>query len=140
MRLMSFRLTVEQMRARTKTVTRRFGWWGLKAGDLVQPVLKAQGIPKGGHVEKIGEPIRVLSTRVERLDAIAADECRREGFPELTPAEFVVMLCVHTGCCSADLVNRIEFEFTACDGCPLKGPLCSDDPQVREFCVETSSE
>jgi len=140
MRLMSFRLTVEQMRARTKTVTRRFGWWDLKPGDLVQPVVKGQGIPKGGHAEPIGGPIRIIATGWEPLFVVNEHECRREGFPELTPAEFVAMICRHYRCSPGDIINRIEFAYTACDGCPLKGPLCSDDRQVREFCIETSSD
>ena len=112
MRLMSFRLTVEQMRARTKTVTRRFGWWELKPGDVVQPVVKAQGLRKGEHVEKIGPPIRIVATRVEPLDAITAAECVLEGFPDRTPHQFAAMFVVHYSCGYGDLVNRIEFEFT----------------------------
>ncbi len=53
---MSFRLTAEQMRARTKTVTRRLGWSSLKPGDIVQPVEKAQGLRKGEKVVKSGGP------------------------------------------------------------------------------------
>ena len=45
-RNMSFAMTTEQIRARTKTVTRRFGWWFLKAGDQVWAVEKAMGLKK----------------------------------------------------------------------------------------------
>jgi len=41
MRNMSFALTTNQVLEQTKSVTRRFGWKFLKAGDLVQPVLKS---------------------------------------------------------------------------------------------------
>ena len=35
-RNMSFSMTTGPFRARTKTVTRRFGWWFLKPGDVVK--------------------------------------------------------------------------------------------------------
>ena len=47
MRNMSFAMTTEAVRNQTKTVTRRFGWWFLKPGDMVQPVEKAMGLRKG---------------------------------------------------------------------------------------------
>lgn len=46
-RNMSFTLTIEQMRARTKTVTRRKGWAFLKPGDLVWAVVKGMGLKPG---------------------------------------------------------------------------------------------
>ena len=122
MRNISFALTTEQIRNQTKTVTRRVGWASLKPGTLLQPVVKGQGIPKGGTVEKIGGPIRVVSVRRERLDAMipAASDCRvgdsecvAEGFPLMWPQEFVTMFCDHNGCQIWDEVTRIEFVF--CD-------------------------
>jgi len=44
MRNMSFAMTTNQILAQTKTVTRRFGWWNLKTGDVVQPVKKTMGL------------------------------------------------------------------------------------------------
>lgn len=111
MRLISFALTTAQVRARTKTVTRRTGWRTLKPGTLLQPVVKAQGIPKGGHVETIGGPIRVVSVRLEPLNAIDQADCRLEGFPEMTPGEFVAMFSQHNGCDGWTEVVRIEFEY-----------------------------
>lgn len=97
MRNMSFALTTEQVRLRTKTVTRRTGWATLTPGTLIQPVVKGMGLKPGEKVEKIGGPIRVVSVRRERLDAIESeygqDECRAEGFPNLSPVEFVAMFC-----------------------------------------------
>jgi hypothetical protein len=46
MKNMSFAMTTEQVRNQSKTVTRRFGWWFLKTGDVVQPVLKRRGYEK----------------------------------------------------------------------------------------------
>jgi hypothetical protein len=70
MRHISFFLTQRQVREQTKTVTRRLGWHWLSAGTLLQPVVKGQGIPRGGKVEKIGGPIRVVSVERERLNAL----------------------------------------------------------------------
>lgn len=118
MRNMSFALTTEQIRNQTKTVTRRTGWAFLKPGDLVQPVVKGQGIRKGERVEKIGNPIRVVNVSREwmsdfrgRSDAVM--ECVREGLPLLSPSAFYVMFRKHHADPSADdlLVTRIEFEY-----------------------------
>ena len=40
-------LTKEQILARTKTVTRRLGWWFLKPGDVVWACEKCMGLKKG---------------------------------------------------------------------------------------------
>lgn len=71
---MSFALTTDQVRRRTKTVTRRMGWRRLKPGTLLQPIVKGQGIPKGGHVETIGGPIRVL-----RVDSVVLGDITPQG-------------------------------------------------------------
>lgn len=132
MRLMSFALTTAQVRARTKTVTRRTGWLSLKPGTLLQPVVKAQGIPKGGKVEKIGGPIRVVSVRREPLDRMLGgfgygmSDLAREGFEgQLSLMEFVRMFCAthrvrdeavlgrvaYRALRPSDEVTRIEFEY-----------------------------
>jgi len=118
-RNLSFALTTEQVRARTKTVTRRRGtWWArvLKPGDLLCAVEKSQGIRKGELV-RLGT-IRVRNVRVEPLNAIEGDfgslrvlEVTREGFPQLTSREFVAMFCRHMGGSHDQLVTRIEFEY-----------------------------
>jgi len=109
MRNMSFFLTTKQYRNRTKTVTRRLGWWSVQAGDQFMGVVKGQGIPKGGKVEKL-HASEVVSARTERLDAIDEEDVIREGFLHLTPDEFVKMFCEHNGCQPWTLVNRIEFK------------------------------
>jgi hypothetical protein len=112
MRHMSFALTTEQVLSRTKTVTRRIGWTFLKPGTLLQPVLKCQGIPKGGTVEKIGGPIRVVSIERAPLNAITPQDVYREGFPTMTQREFIEMFKKsHRGCRVATMVTRIEFEY-----------------------------
>lgn len=111
MRNMSFMLTTDQVRRREKTVTRRIGWLFLKPGDLVQAVEKGMGLKKGETVTRLAV-IRVESCRREPLDSITADDCRREGFPEMTPAEFVEMFRRSHGRIEpGEPINRIEFSY-----------------------------
>ena len=110
MRNMSFSMTTYQFRARRKTVTRRFGWWFLKPGEVVMGVEKSQGLKKGENVVRLG-PFRVLSTRAEPLNAITRAELRLEGFPDMTPAAFVAMMSGRSGKPPDAPVNRIEYEY-----------------------------
>lgn len=116
MRNMSFAMTTEAIRNQTKTVTRRNGWDFLRPGDLVQPVVKTQGLKKGEHVEKIGCPIRIKSvTPFERLNKITPEECKKEGMRHVTPEQFILMYCMahkRVGMRHYDFVTRIEFEYT----------------------------
>lgn len=70
-RNMSFAMTTGQFKARTKTVTRRFGWWFLKPGDVVRGVEKAMGLKKGEKVKALSL-IRIVAARPEPLNAITA--------------------------------------------------------------------
>ncbi len=112
MRNMSFALTTEQVRAGTKTVTRRFGWWNLKPGDLVQPVYKCMGLKKGEKIQKIRGPIRIVSTRKELVRDVTPDDIVREGFPGMPRVEFMELLTDNFrkgGPLTP--VNRILFEY-----------------------------
>jgi len=106
---MSFQMTTAQYLAKTKTVTRRVGWWNVKIGEVLNGVEKGQGLKKGEKVVKLGQH-RVVSARLEPLDSITQEDCVKEGFPEMTPAEFVAMFCKHNNCRPYEAVNRIEFE------------------------------
>lgn len=121
MRNISFMLTQEQIRNRTKTVTRRLGWRHLKVGDLLRGVEKGMGLKAGEKIVTLCT-IRVTNVRQEPLDRLTADpeygfeECRKEGFgdhPSLRwPSEFVNFFCrSHKGCLPSSDVTRIEFEF-----------------------------
>lgn len=109
-RNMSFMLTTEQFINQTKTVTRRFGWDFIKPGDIVNGCKKCQGLKKGEKVKKLGQ-IRILNTTANKLKTITAEDCAREGFPEMTPEEFIKFFCDHNKCAPDDYVNRIEFEY-----------------------------
>ncbi|MBA2881817.1 hypothetical protein HNR65_002148 [Desulfosalsimonas propionicica] len=109
-RNMSFAITTDQVRNQIKTVTRRLGWWFLKPGDVVNAVEKAMGLKKGEKVKRITQ-IRIVSANPEPLCAIDESDVVKEGFPELTPEEFIEMFCRHNKCTSQTTVNRIEFEY-----------------------------
>jgi hypothetical protein len=116
MRHMSFSLTTPQMRARSKDVTRRVAWWNLKPGDRVMAVEKGMGLKAGEKVVRIG-PVGILAVRGERLDRMLDDEVYgfdevcREGFPDMSPLQFITLFCAtHRRCISCTIVNRIEFE------------------------------
>jgi len=121
MRNISFMLTKEQIRDRTKTVTRRLGWTKLKPGEMLRGVEKGMGLKAGEKVRPLAT-IRVVSVRAEPLSAMITDpdygfdECAREGFgdhPSLQwPSEFVRFFCgSHRGCTPDTIITRIEFEY-----------------------------
>ncbi|OQX14584.1 MAG: hypothetical protein BWK73_09320 [Thiothrix lacustris] len=110
MRNMSFAMTTAQVQARTKSVTRRFGWWFLEPDTEIRAVKKAMGLKKGERVEELAV-IRVVSTRKEPLNAITQDDVIKEGFPDWTPEQFIAMLVEHYKVDPRKLVNRIEFEY-----------------------------
>jgi len=120
MRNMSFALTADQVLAHSKDITRRLGWLHLKPGDLLQPVRKCMGLKPGEKIERLGDPVRVVSVRRERLDSMITDwvygcsECTREGFPTMAPDDFVTMFrATHKGCAPDTEITRIEFAYEA---------------------------
>jgi hypothetical protein len=116
MRHLSFMLTKSQVRARTKDVTRRNGWATAQAGQVVMAIEQGQGLKKGQTVVKLG-PIQFTHVDREPLRALTDDleygrrEVIREGFPDLTPAEFVAMYCRHNGCTPETVVTRLAFSY-----------------------------
>lgn len=115
-RNMSFMLTTEQYKNRTKTVTRRNGWLFAKAGDVYNGCEKCQGLRKGEKIVKLWQH-RVINARREALRAMLDDleygraECVKEGFPDWTPQQFVDMYCQHNGVTPDFVITRIEFEY-----------------------------
>lgn len=110
MRNMSFSMTTPQFLDGTKDVTRRNGWWKLKAGDKVMAVEKAMGLKKGEKIKPLGM-IEIVSVRLERLDEITQEDVVREGFPEMTRQEFCkFFMRGHNGVMLDSFINRIEFK------------------------------
>lgn len=110
-RLMSVSLTEDPVRARTKTVTRRMGWLMLTPGTRLTLCRKVMGRRRGEPLVRIVD-VEVLDVRRERLDAITTDEVRAEGFPDMTPAEFISFFCdTHKGCTPSSEVTRISWRY-----------------------------
>jgi hypothetical protein len=116
---MSFSATTAQLLDGSKTVTRRMGWRNLKVGQQLWAVEKAMGLKKGEKhnrlalievVEVDQEPLNELLMTGYVNSMYAYEEIRAEGFPEMSPAEFVSMFCKMNGCRPEDLVTRIEFK------------------------------
>lgn len=116
-RMLSCALTEGQVLDRSKTETRRLGWWVdkngrrlVKVGDRLQLVRKAMG-------RKPGEPVVVLA-RVEvtdvvreRLDAITPEGVAAEGFPDWGPAEFIEFFCRSMKCEPDRVVTVIRWRY-----------------------------
>jgi len=120
-RNISFAKTKQQIRDRSKTVTRRFGWAFLKSGDILCGVEKGMGLKKGEQVVRLAM-IDVVSVRRERVDAITQGDVVREGFPDLTPDQFIDDVLLkgakvpngeggHRPATRADICTRIEFGY-----------------------------
>ena len=112
----SFFHTKEQYRNQTKTVTRRLGWKFAKVGDIANGVEKAQGLKKGERIVLMGqhrfidlrwEPLRRMLDEPEYGEA----EVIKEGFPEMSPGEFVTFFCKSMGCDPETLVHRMEYAY-----------------------------
>lgn len=113
MRNMSFMLTPQQIMNKTKTVTRRNGWWNLKSAELVQGVKKCQGLRKGEKIERL-RVIRIEDTRSEPLEAIEdqPNDLILEGFPQMTAGQFIDMFIKsHKGVTAKTIINRIAFDY-----------------------------
>lgn len=124
MRHISFSLTTAQFLDGSKTVTRRIGWERLKPGTRLMAVEKSRGLKKGEKVRKLGET-EIVSVRRELLSEILGGEfigegfiedfygeleVVAEGFPELSPEEFIAYFCEKNHCMPGDFVTRIEFK------------------------------
>jgi hypothetical protein len=109
-RNMSFAMTTDQFKARTKTQTRRFGWWFLKPGDVLNGVEKSMGLKKGEKIKRLGQ-IRVVSTRPELLSDISPADVVAEGFPDWHPTNFINLMVAHYGVHPRSKLNVIEFEY-----------------------------
>lgn len=109
-RNMSFALTTEQFKRRTKTVTRRNGWQKLKVGDIINGCEKCMGIPKGEKIKRLGQ-IRILKVTREPLNEITQEDVIKEGFPQWTPRRFIKFYADHNKMQEDGPVTRIEFEY-----------------------------
>ena len=97
---MSFALTIEQIKAREKTVTRRngCGLWSriLKPGDLIYAVEKTTGLQKNEKEKRIAT-LKIVSVREEPLNAVTKDDVIKEGFPQWNQAQFIAFFTGYLG-------------------------------------------
>jgi hypothetical protein len=89
---MSCSMTIDAVRNRTKTVTRRSvaTWQTLVPGDRLTLIEKGMGLPKGARQVVLAE-VEIIDVRIERLGAIHVEDCgmAREGLGHLPWSEFV---------------------------------------------------
>lgn len=121
---MSFMLTTDQIRNKTKTVTRRLGWRFLKLGDILNACVKCQGLKKGEKIEKICQ-IRVTHVCRMPLYTIPHQDTVKEGFPEMSRGDFCLMFADEMKCDLETVVTRIEFEYLAGKSSPQNSPQSS---------------
>lgn len=128
-RRMSCALTIDAVRARTKTVTRRRAdtWGTLQAGAELVLIEKGMGLPKGAR-QVVLDTVRVIDVRLEPLSALTLAGVAAEGFGPgstlggatgWTVRDFTVMwLGSHGYHADRDsparvLVRRIEWAYTS---------------------------
>lgn len=91
-RRMSCSMTIDAVRDRTKTVTRRHvdTWKSLKPGDRLTLIEKGMGLPKGAKQVVLAE-VQVVDVRVERLSMVHFEKfaTRAEGLGHMSNAQFV---------------------------------------------------
>lgn len=80
-RRMSCSLTIDAVRNRTKTVTRRHvdTWQTLNAGDRLTLVEKAMGLPKGARQVVLAE-VEIVNVGTLPLSGLIPSEIVAEGF------------------------------------------------------------
>ena len=87
------------------------GWTFRNPGDRLTLCRTVRGRRPGEPLVRIAE-VQVVSVRRERLGDITADELAREGFPGMTPEEFVDRVFVTAQRIRPDdLVTRIEWVY-----------------------------
>lgn len=90
-RRMSCALTIDAVRNRTKTVTRRHvdTWTTLKPGDRLTLIEKGMGLPKGARQVVLAEVV-IVSVRVEPLTDVwtEPDAVESEGITDMSPNRF----------------------------------------------------
>jgi len=116
MRNMSFMLTTKQIMERTKTETRRLGWDFLTVGTILCAVEKSQGLGRDGKLKRLAI-IRVTGIRREPLQSITPADVIAEGFPDLTPAQFITFfISSHRNCEPQTVINVIRFQYLSAFG------------------------
>lgn len=139
-RLLSVSHTTAQVEARTKTQTRRLGWWTdsrgrrlVVPGDLLWLCRKVMGRAPGEPLDRLAL-VQVTAVRREPLWLITADDVAAEGFPEWEPADFVEFFCITFRTVPATEVTVIDWRYLDLElpqmwlWCPVCGAHDTHDP------------
>jgi hypothetical protein len=115
---MSVALTTDAVRRRQRTVTRRVGWQMLTPGDQLTLCPTVRGRRHGEQLDRI-VTVDVVSVRREPLNTITPADVTAEGFPDMTPAQFVEFFCsTHHGVTATSEITRIEWTYPrVCRSC-----------------------
>lgn len=129
-KLISVALTERQVIERTKTETRRLGWWKdknsrrlLLPGDQLVPCRKVMGRRKGEPLVRLAL-WDVLGVRREPLEAIDKAAVVAEGFPDWSPEQFVGFFCRAMKVAPDREVTVIEVAYA--EPAPDVEPSCED--------------
>lgn len=89
---MACSLTIDAVRDRTKTVTRRHAntWANLKPGDRLTLIEKGMGLKKGEKQVVLAE-VEILNNTIEPLYEITYEDVLREGFTGMDEFGFIDM-------------------------------------------------
>jgi hypothetical protein len=110
-RLMALSLAERQVRALVKTVTRRLGWRMLRVGDQLTLCRKVMG-RRRRWAPRPDRRRRSHLSAPRALDAITVADVTAEGFPQMTPTQFVSFFCaIHQGCEPGTEITRIEWRY-----------------------------
>jgi hypothetical protein len=94
----------------------------LRVGHQLILCRKVMGRRRGEPLERIAV-VEVTAARRERLDAISAPDVIAEGFPHMTPPEFVSFFgSTHRGCGPGTEVTRIEWRYLDWPGSSPRQP------------------
>jgi hypothetical protein len=108
---MAVSLTEAQVRDRAKTVARPPGRPVLRPGDRITLYREVPGRHPGETLDRVAA-VEVVSVRREPLDAITAADLTAEGFPRMTPAEYVLHFrATHRGCTPQTEITRIAWRY-----------------------------
>lgn len=115
---MSVAFTEAAVVARTKTVTRRKGWWEdrngrplVKPGDRLTLCRKVMGRKPGEPLVRLCD-VEVVSVIREPLGAMTDAEVALEGFPDMSRADFINRYFVNAqGIFPDEMVTRIEWRY-----------------------------
>ena len=116
---MSCSMTIDAVRERSKTVTRRHvdTWKNLKPLDRLTLIEKGMGLPKGTKQVVLAEVV-VVDVRVEPLGQIYIEKhgVAREGLSPMSPDEFFQFWCRSHGARFDEpddvWCRRIEWRYT----------------------------